>query len=110
MSDRNGAVVILVTTPDEESAERVAQSLVEERLAACVNILSGVRSVYRWQGSVEAAKEVLLAIKARREDVDFVARRVLELHPYDVPEVIAIDIIDGHAPYLEWLRVETDRG
>lgn len=110
MSDRNGAVVILVTTPDEESAERVAQSLVEERLVACVNILPAVRSVYRWHGSVEEAKEVLLVIKARREDVGSVAQRVQQLHPYEVPEVIAIDIVDGHAPYLEWLRVETDRG
>lgn len=110
MSDRNGAVVILVTTPDEESAERVAQSLVEERLVACVNILPAVRSVYRWQGSVEEAKEVLLVIKARRGDVGSVAQRVHQLHPYEVPEVIAIDIVDGHAPYLEWLRVETDRG
>jgi periplasmic divalent cation tolerance protein len=110
MSHRNGAVVILVATPDEESAERVARSLVEDRLAACVNTLPGVRSVYRWRGSVEVAGEVLLVVKARREDVESIAQRVQQLHPYEVPEVIALDIVEGHAPYLEWLRVETDRG
>jgi len=110
MPERNAAVVILVTAPDESSADNLARRLVDERLVACANILPGLRSVYRWRGTVEEASEVLLVLKARRADVGVVAERVEELHPYEVPEVIALDVTAGHAPYLDWVISETQRG
>lgn len=109
MVERNPVVVILVTAPDESVAGDLARRLVEERLVACVNVLPGLRSIYRWQGEVEEAGEVLMILKARRVDVGAVAERVEELHPYEVPEVIALEVTAGHAPYLDWVRSETGR-
>jgi len=104
MSD---ALLILCTCPDAESASRIAHALVEEHLAACVNRAPGLTSVYRWQGEIHEDHEMLLLIKTRRERFESLRARIIELHPYDVPEVIAFDIAAGHAPYLEWLRTET---
>lgn len=100
-------LLILCTCPDAESAGRIARTLVDERLAACVNRLPGVTSVYRWQGEIHEDGEVLLLIKTRRELFEALRARVMALHPYDVPEVIALEIAAGHAPYLQWLRAET---
>lgn len=80
---------------------------VEERLAACVNRLSGVHSTYRWQDRVAEEPEVLLVIKTTHERFDALRDRLLELHPYDVPELVALDISGGHVPYLEWIGAET---
>jgi periplasmic divalent cation tolerance protein len=102
------ALLILCTCPDAESATRIARALVEERLAACVNRVPGLTSIYRWRGEVHEANEVLLLIKTCRERFEALRARLVELHPYDVPEVIALDIAAGHAPYLEWLRTETE--
>ena len=104
MSD---ALLILCTCPNAESASRIARAVVEERLAACVNRVPGLTSVYRWQGEIHEDNEVLLLIKTQHERFESLRARIIELHPYDVPEVIALEIAAGHAPYLEWLRTET---
>ncbi len=96
-------VVVLVTCSSAEEAGRIARALVEERLAACVNISSPVRSVYRWQGKVSDAEEVLLVIKTARELFDPVRRAVERLHSYQVPEVICLPVIDGAPNYLNWI-------
>ncbi|MGN6313040.1 MAG: divalent-cation tolerance protein CutA [Rhodanobacteraceae bacterium] len=100
-------LLILCTCPDSESAGRIARVLVEERLAACVNRMPGLTSVYRWQGEIHEDSEVLLLIKTRRELFEALRARLVALHPYEVPEVIAMEIAAGHTPYLEWLRSET---
>ncbi len=97
------AVVVLVTVPDGAAAERLADALVGEGLAACVNVVPGIRSIYRWQGKVERSDELLCLVKTTRAGFARLRARVVELHPYDVPEVIALDVADGHAPYLSWL-------
>jgi periplasmic divalent cation tolerance protein len=103
------SVVVLMTASDRDEAERIATALVEERLAACVNVLGPVRSTYRWKGAVERADEVLLIGKTRRALVARLAARVRALHSYDVPEVIALPITAGSAPYLSWLATETGK-
>jgi len=100
-------IVVLVTAGSVENAETIARALVEERLAACVNVLPGVRSIYRWQGRVADDSEWLLIIKTSRERFAAVETRVRALHTYEVAEVIALDIALGSTPYLEWLRAET---
>ncbi len=96
-------IVVLVTCSSGEEASRIAQALVQERLAACVNISSPIRSVYRWQGEVLDEPEVLLIIKTVRALFDSVRRTVEKLHSYQVPEVICLPIIDGAPNYLNWL-------
>jgi periplasmic divalent cation tolerance protein len=109
MSERNSVVVIFVTAPDEKVAESIARTLVQERLVACANIVPGLRSHYWWDGEVQEASELLMLLKARKSDVQAVAKRVQELHPYEVPEVVALDILGGLPAYVEWIRAETDR-
>ena len=87
----------------QPDAERIARALVEERLAACVNVVPGITSIYRWKGTVEQEPELLLVMKTLAEQVDALKARLLELHPYDLPEVVVIPIGDGHKPYLDWL-------
>ena len=101
------AMIVLVTVPGMEEGERIAAILVGERLAACVNLLHPVRSVYRWQGKVQADDEVLLLIKTTAQRYAALERRVREVHPYEVPEVVGLRIERGSPPYLEWLRSET---
>lgn len=101
------ACVVLVTVPDRECGRRLAEALVAERLAACVSQLPGLRSRYRWQGAIEDEPEELLLIKTRRSRFPDLARRVRELHPYQVPEILALPVLDGWQPYLEWLAAET---
>ncbi|HEX9100984.1 MAG TPA: divalent-cation tolerance protein CutA [Polyangia bacterium] len=97
------ALVVLVTVPDGATADKLAEALVGERLAACVNVLGGVRSVYRWKGAVERAEELLCVCKTTRAAFPRLHARVVELHPYELPEVIALPVEAGHAPYLEWI-------
>jgi periplasmic divalent cation tolerance protein len=85
-------------------AERIARALVEERLAACVNVVPGVLSIYRWKGNVEQEAELILVIKTLGEKVEALNARLVELHPYELPEVVVIPIAGGHAPYLAWLE------
>ncbi len=101
------ALLCLSTCPDAETAARIARALVEERLAACVNRIPGVASTYRWQGEIHEDPEVLLLNKTTRERFDAVRRRLIELHPSDLPELIALDIADGLPAYLDWLAHET---
>lgn len=105
MSDE--ACVVLVTAPAGEAAPLLARTLVEERLAACVNVLPAVSSVFRWDGAVEEASETLLVVKTRRDRLERVFGRIVELHPYEVPEVVALPIVDGLEPYLDWVRAES---
>ena len=101
------ALVILCTCPDEGTAERIARELVGARLAACVNQLGGVRSTYRWKGVLQSEPEVLLAIKTVRSRYPELEMRLKALHPYEVPEIIALPVLAGAAPYLAWLAEET---
>jgi periplasmic divalent cation tolerance protein len=96
-------VVVLSTVGSAEDAERIAGALVARRLAACVNIVPGVRSIYRWKGRVETDDERLLVIKTRRDRFEAVREALVALHPYDLPEAIVLPIEAGHAPYLAWL-------
>lgn len=100
-------LLCLSTCPDAETAARIARALVEERLAACVNRLPGVQSTYRWHGEIHDDAEVLLLIKTTRERLGALRERLAELHPYEVPELIAFEIAGGLPAYLEWLADET---
>ncbi len=100
------AFVVLCTCSSLEEARRIARSLIEGRLAACVNIIPGVESIYRWNGAVETANESLLLIKTSPERLPALQARILELHSYDVPEVIALSVGDGSEPYLAWLHAQ----
>jgi periplasmic divalent cation tolerance protein len=99
--------VCLVTTPSEEAAAKIARALVEESLAACVNIVPAVRSIYRWQGKIEDDAEALMVIKTRRARFPALEARVRELHSYTTPEIIALPLDAGSEPYLSWLATET---
>ena len=101
--------VVLLTAPDAGCAERLARALVEERLAACVNTVPGVRSFYRWEGRVEDAAEILLVVKTRADRTAALAARVRELHPYELPEVLELAAAGGSAEYLDWVRKESSR-
>jgi periplasmic divalent cation tolerance protein len=104
---RCDARVVLCTVPSEQVAEHIALTLLEERLVACVNVLPGVRSLYRWQGKVEDDRELLLLMKTQADRYRALEARVRELHPYEVCEVLALDVADGSSPYLAWLLAQT---
>ena len=97
-------LVVLVTVPSREDGERIAEALVGEALAACVNIVGPMRSIYRWQGEVCRDDEHLLLIKTTRERYSALEARVKALHSYDVPEVVALPIETGSAEYLAWVK------
>ncbi len=96
-------LVVLVTAPSAEKAAEIARALVEERLAACGNVVPGIRSVYRWEGKVCEDAEALLLLKIPAARLDAVAARVAALHPYELPEVVALRIEGGSARYLDWI-------
>lgn len=100
-------VAVLVTVGSQPEAERIAESLVAEQLAACVNIVGPITSIYRWQGQIEHGQELLLIIKTRAALFDDCEARIKALHSYENPEVIALPITAGAAAYLEWLRGAT---
>lgn len=104
---RESVRAVLVTAPDSEVAAGLARTLVEEGLAACVNLVPGIRSFYRWEGQVQDDPEVLLVIKTRSDRCDALAQRVQELHPYDLPEVLALPAVGGSAAYLDWVAAES---
>ena len=106
-SEVQGTIVVLVTCPSQEVGEQVGRSLVEEQLAACVNVVPGVTSIYRWEGKICRDPEVLLVIKTRRPRLAALIRRVKALHPYSVPEIIALPLVGGSRPYLSWVRDST---
>jgi periplasmic divalent cation tolerance protein len=96
--------IVLSTSADREEAERIAHRLVEQQLAACVNILPGVQSIYRWQGKVESATEVLMVIKTSAGLVPEVQATIANLHSYEVPEVLVLAVAGGSEAYLGWLK------
>jgi periplasmic divalent cation tolerance protein len=107
MSERIEACVVLVTCATAEAAVALASTVVEERLAACGNIVPGVRSIYRWQGAVQEDAEVLLLLKTVAARVPALSARVRDLHSYDVPEVLALPVLGGLQRYLEWIEEST---
>jgi periplasmic divalent cation tolerance protein len=111
MSDEQSTEVrvVLTTAPSIEVAERIAGALVEERLAACATVVPGVVSIYRWEGALRREGEVLVVLKTTGERVESLRSRLVELHPYDVPEVLALSVQAGHEPYLAWVRDEVRR-
>jgi periplasmic divalent cation tolerance protein len=102
-------LVALSTVGKAEDAERIARALVERGLAACVNVVPGVVSVYRWKGAVERGEELLLVIKTRAERLGALRDALVELHPYELPELIAVPITAGYEPYLDWLDASSRR-
>lgn len=100
-------LVVFCTCPDQASAERIATTVVEERLAACVNILPGLTSIYRWQGQAQRDTELLLLLKTQDEVYPLLEVRIRELHPYDVPEIIALPVRMGSSAYLDWIAANT---
>lgn len=100
--------LVLCTCPDRDSAHLIAEQLVDQRLAACVNILPGVTSVYRWMGNIEESQEHLLVIKTVSDVLENLVTRINELHPYELPEVIGVPIESGSLDYLNWISENTN--
>ncbi|MCE5271423.1 divalent-cation tolerance protein CutA [bacterium] len=102
-----GFITVLVTAGNAEAAAQLARALVEERLAACGNVIPNLRSIYRWRGAVHDEGEALLILKTRASLFEKLRARVVELHSYEVPEVVALEIQAGHGPFLDWLADST---
>ena len=102
------ALIVFMTVPDAEAGAAIARVLVEERLAACVNILPAIRSIYRWQGQISDEGEALCLIKTRASLYPRLRDRATELHPYDVPELLAVAPSAGNDPYLRWIADQID--
>ena len=100
--------VVLVTVPDHDTAISMARCVVEEGLAACGNVVPTVTSVYRWKGKVEVEGEALIIFKTTEAGVEGLKNRVVELHPYEVPEFLALESKEGHLPYAKWVEEEVD--
>jgi periplasmic divalent cation tolerance protein len=100
-------VVLFITTADKKQAQDIASALVAKRLAACVNIIQGVESVFRWQGKLDQQKECLLIVKSKKPLIPKLIKLVKSLHSYEVPEIIAFPIIAGNKDYLDWLDEST---
>lgn len=109
MSEQNDKeIVIFITAPSEDEAAQIARTLVEARLAACVNIVRNIRSIYTWQGNIEDASEVLMIVKSRNKLLTTLSAKVRELHSYELPEIIALPITGGSEDYLNWIRESTE--
>ncbi len=102
--------VVLMTVPDLDVARELGRRLVEERLAACANIVPGLMSIFHWDGEVQDQSEVLLILKTTGSAVGALVERAASLHPYDVPEVLGLPVVEGYAPYLDWVRSEVGAG
>jgi periplasmic divalent cation tolerance protein len=107
MAVASGARIVFVMAANEEEASTIARTLVEERLAACVNLIAPVRSIYRWRGAIEESLECLLIIKTSARRYSKLERRVKELHSYDVPEIVATALAHGSSDYLNWIMEST---
>lgn len=106
MPENAEAIVVLMTAANSEEANRIADELVNSRLAACVQVLPEIQSVYRWKGEVQRDREVLLLAKTTRDKFGELESSVRGIHSYDTPEIIALTITEGSGPYLRWLRME----
>jgi periplasmic divalent cation tolerance protein len=102
-------MVVVTTVGDEQQANEIARELIARRHAACVNMLPGIRSCYRWQGKIVRDSEILLMIKTTAEEYDHVAETIRELHEYDLPEILAFEIKKGDPAFLEWLHGSLDK-
>lgn len=102
-------IIVLVTCPNKKVSEQITEILLEKRLAACVNIIANVSSHYLWKGKKESSKEVLMIIKTRTELFERLAESIIKNHPYDLPEIIALPIVQGSVKYLKWIDKETRR-
>jgi periplasmic divalent cation tolerance protein len=100
--------LMFCTCPDEATAQAIAETLVGERLAACANLVPGIRSIYRWEGQIQRDSEVLLLIKTAAGRVPALTDRLRELHPYEIPEIISVPITEGLPDYLSWITTCTD--
>ena len=100
-------IIVLITAKDNSEAEKIARSLIEQKLIACANIVPGVKSFFRWEGKADNANEVLLILKTKKNLFKRVEKAVKALHSYEVPEIIALPIIEGHRPYLKWVNEST---
>ncbi len=96
-------ITVFTTFPDGESAKKFARMIVEENLAACVNLIKGVESIYRWEGKICTDEEIMIIIKTNNKRLDALKNLLLKAHPYDLPECIVLEISDGQQPYLDWL-------
>jgi periplasmic divalent cation tolerance protein len=103
-------LVVLITAGSQEEAEHLAHRLVAEMLAACVNVVPGVTSVYRWEGEIQQDREWLLVVKTQRDVLDNLVPRVQALHSYEVPEIIALPVVGGSEAYLHWISREVHGG
>lgn len=99
--------VVLTTCRDMREAERIAEAVVAERLAACANLVPGVRSIYRWEGKIEHSEEILIVIKTAAAQFAALEKRIKALHSYTCPEIVSIPIQEGFQPYLDWIRQNT---
>ena len=96
-------ILVLSTASSMEEAESIADSLVEEGLAACVQLIPNLRSVYRWQGKIQKEEEILVLVKSQKKLFQSIKKKIQELHSYDVPEIVALPITDGSKEYLDWI-------
>ena len=101
------AILIITNFPDKKTALALAEKLVKKQLAACVNVLAGCSSIYRWEGKIETATEIPLLIKTQRQHYDQVEQMIKTMHPYELPEVIIVPVSGGLAAYLQWIADET---
>jgi periplasmic divalent cation tolerance protein len=101
-------IIVLITASNEEDAGRIGRALVEEKLAACANIIRSMRSIYRWEGRIEDEQEALMIVKTKKALFQRLKERVIALHTYSVPEIIALPIVAGSEPYLNWIQQETE--
>lgn len=102
------AILIITNLPDKASAEALAKKLIQERLAACVNIMAACTSVYHWQGKVETAQEIPVLIKTTRQRYEAAEQTIREVHPYELPEIIMVPLAGGLPAYLDWVAAETN--
>ena len=101
---KSNFIIIYVTAKDSKQAKNIAQKIIQEKRAACVNIVPNVQSVYRWNGKVETSKEVLMIIKSQKSNFSKIADLVTQNHSYELPEIIAVPIVDGSKKYLKWIK------
>jgi periplasmic divalent cation tolerance protein len=100
-------MVVLVTVPTAEEGRKLARATVDGHVAACGNVVPGLVSIYRWEGAVQEDEEAMVVLKTTQARLSALKERVVELHPYDVPEILALPVADGHEPYLDWVARET---